>query len=117
KKINTHNFPDNSVALYKFVSFGRLSMEKNIECLLKAAQIISKLKDKNLHFYIIGSGEEEESLKKLTCKLKIEKVISFIPFLAPNQLVVFLKSCHFSVMSSKCYETRSEERRVGKECR
>lgn len=107
KKINTHNFPDNSDAVYKFVYFGRLSKEKNIECLLKAAQIISKLKDKNLHFYIIGSGEEEESLKNLACELKIEKVISFIPFLAPNELVEFLKSCHFSVMSSKCYETAS----------
>ena len=58
---------------------GRLSEQKGMEYFIEAADIINK-KNKNLKYYIIGSGEKEEYLKQIVEKKKLENYIKFMGF-------------------------------------
>lgn len=66
---------------------GRLSEQKGMEYFIEAADIINK-KNKNLKYYIIGSGEKEEDLKQMVQKKKLEDYIKFMGFRADVQNIM-----------------------------
>lgn len=66
---------------------GRLSEQKGMEYFIEAADIINK-KNKNLKYYIIGSGEKEEDLKQIVEKKKLEDYIKFMGFRADVQNIM-----------------------------
>ncbi len=80
-KINLiYNFPEeldndllNEVGDYGLY-FGRLSKEKGVDVLLEAL----KLSDKKMKLKIIGSGPEEENLKKMVIDLRLEGQVKFL---------------------------------------
>lgn len=53
------------------LSVGRLSSQKNHDCLIKA------VKDLNVYFLIIGSGEQQKKLKDLVTELNLKNKIIF----------------------------------------
>lgn len=59
------------------LSVGELIKRKNHESVIKA---IGRLKNKKLHYVIVGEGELREYLLKLTQRLRIEKQIHFLGF-------------------------------------
>lgn len=105
---NDNHISDNELSEFKIVYFGRLSVEKDVETIIKS---ISRLKNKNIEkkfkLYIIGSGDEFQILNNLSIELNLQDNITFIPFMKTNDLFEFLKTCHISIMSSKCFETAS----------
>ncbi|MEM3405626.1 MAG: glycosyltransferase family 4 protein [Candidatus Pacearchaeota archaeon] len=56
----------------EIVFIGRLKKYKSVDILLKA---LSLLKKENLTTYILGSGDDEKRLKKITRELKLKNVI------------------------------------------
>jgi len=54
---------------------GRLAPQKNLHMLLKAFILINKKNIKNIKLHIVGSGEDENSLKKIILKEKLTNVI------------------------------------------
>ena len=65
---------------FNIVSVGRMAWEKGYDVLLP---IIQKVKQTypNVHLWLIGTGVEEMSVKKLTADLNIEKNVTFTGFL------------------------------------
>lgn len=65
----------------KFVvgNVGRLSEQKGMEYFIKCIPMVIK-KYPDISFVIIGSGENENDLKKLVKKLKIEKFVYFLGY-------------------------------------
>ncbi|SHF79837.1 Glycosyltransferase involved in cell wall bisynthesis [Arenibacter palladensis] len=73
-KTEVHNFK--SKELINFITVGRLAKPKGHKRILNS---LAKLKFP-FHYTIIGSGPEEENIKKLITKLNLDKKITFIPF-------------------------------------
>ncbi|HPT08663.1 MAG TPA: glycosyltransferase [bacterium] len=67
--------------------FGRLSKEKGINTLLEALQ---SAKNK-INLKIVGSGPEEENLKKLVQELYLEKQVEFLGFKSDQALYDIVK--------------------------
>jgi len=57
---------------------GRLDKSKGFDLAIKAIKLLEGFLDKNFILKIAGSGEEENSLKKLTAQLKLENKIQFL---------------------------------------
>lgn len=91
---------------FRFVFFGRLSEEKNIECIIEAFSIAVK-ENPFFELVIIGSGPQENKLRKLTDKLALTEKVIFKGFLEKKALTRELLNCNVSILSSKCYETAS----------
>ncbi|WP_010522385.1 glycosyltransferase family 4 protein [Aquimarina agarivorans] len=105
-KVETEIIKRKTKKEFCFVYFGRLSEEKNIECIIKA---FNASLDKYPFFklMIIGKGVLESKLKKMVVNLGLEKKVFFKGFLERSELTEELNKCHVSVLSSKCYETAS----------
>lgn len=73
----------------KFVigNIGRLSKQKGMEYYLKAIPIVVR-KYPNTMFLVIGSGEDEEKLKKLVFELKIQKYVIFMGYRSDIQNIM-----------------------------
>ncbi|MBN2134659.1 MAG: glycosyltransferase family 4 protein [Acidobacteria bacterium] len=67
-----------------FLSVSRLMKHKRVDLFIKAA---AEIKNKKMKFVIVGSGPEEENLKKLTASLKITGKIEFAGHLSQDELV------------------------------
>lgn len=74
---------------------GRLSPEKGCELLIKAMKLLSV---DEFSLIIVGDGVERQSLEKLTQKLSLQKMISFVGF--QNNVSTFMASCSALVMPS-----------------
>lgn len=61
---------------FKFIHIGRMSYQKNHDIILQAAK---KMKDENRSFiiYLIGAGEEEQRIRRISEELNINDVVSF----------------------------------------
>lgn len=73
--LKTQLIPNNTV--HTLLTIGRLLPQKNYTLLLNS---LSKLKNRNWHLLIIGEGDEENSLKKLTHSLELDRNVSFLGF-------------------------------------
>lgn len=73
----------------KFIvgNVGRLSKQKGMEYYLKAVPMVIR-KHPNIIFLVIGSGEDEESLKKLVYKLNIQKYVRFMGYRSDIQNIM-----------------------------
>lgn len=64
---------------FVILSVGRHVRRKNFQLVINALYEIKKLTPTiNIHYYLIGEGPETESLKNLTKKLNLEKIITFL---------------------------------------
>lgn len=80
KNIERHElFPDNLIEKSDFliISVGQLSVRKNHEEFIRA---ISKLKNPNIKYIIIGEGELRGYLEKLITDLKLEKQVFLLGY-------------------------------------
>lgn len=62
---------------FMIISAGDLIARKNYATAIKA---ISLLKNKNIHYFICGKGNEEKKLKKLSKKYNVESQIHFLGY-------------------------------------
>ena len=60
----------------KIINVGRLTKQKNLPLLLDAFSIVQKI-FKNVELWFVGSGEEDENLKKYCASLNISESVIF----------------------------------------
>ena len=94
--INQFGLKDKKVLL----SASRLVAKKNHKNVLKALPSVLKTVN-NLMYLIIGKGEEEERLIKLTKGLGLEKHVRFIGYIEPKDMPMYYNLCDIFVMPSK----------------
>jgi len=80
------------------LSFGRLSEEKGIDILIRAAELCP-----NIPIIIAGSGPEEQALHELVDEKNIKNV-SFVGFQTGNSLEKLISHSSFTVITSQWYE-------------
>ena len=83
---------------WRFVYVGRLVRYKQIDKVLTA---LSRLKDTDYVFDIIGSGSEEEPLKALSTQLGINDKVIFHGRMPREQVLEYMKAAHCFVMISQ----------------
>ncbi len=69
---------------FKILTTARLHKYKGLNYLIEAMKIIRK-EMPDAHLYILGKGKEEQNLKSLTNKLKLNSVVTFLTKPIPNQ--------------------------------
>jgi len=83
----------------KIVFVGRLDTQKGVEYLIKAIpQVIQKF-DK-VHFFILGNGNLEAELKRLTKSLKIQSYTTFIDMIPLEKMPEFYSSADIFCLPS-----------------
>lgn len=80
------------------VTVASLIKRKNIDLILKS---LSKLKNRNFIFKVIGDGKEMNNLKKLTEKLNLENNVIFFEYLSRNDVIKELKQSDLFILISK----------------
>jgi glycosyltransferase involved in cell wall biosynthesis len=85
---------DNNYAVY----FGRLSYEKGVDILIRAAQLCP-----DIPVVIIGTGPDEEILRKMAEENHIPN-IAFMGFRQGNELRQIISNSSFAVLPSVVYE-------------
>lgn len=83
---------------WRFIYVGRLVAYKQIDKIIKA---LSKLKNKNFVFDIIGSGPEEEPLKKLAEELGLGEKVILHGRMDRAKVLEFMRGAHSFVMISE----------------
>lgn len=87
----------------RVVYFGRLSAEKNLECLLRAFQRVLAERSSAI-LYLVGEGDEKEALVRLCCELGMAHAVVFQAFLPSEKLKDFLSNANLAILPSKCFE-------------
>lgn len=93
------SFPEQTSNLKKqnLISVGRLHEGKRIDELVR---IFSKLDNKNTKLYIIGTGQEEDNIKKIIKELNLEDRVIMTGYLNKEQQKEYwLNSCIFTMTS------------------
>lgn len=84
-----------------FLYAGRLVKRKNISLALEAFYLISKKGFSDFEFLVIGNGAEEEILKSLVKKYKIDGNIRFLDSLPSNELNNYYINSDAFILPSK----------------
>ncbi len=85
---------------YKLVLYaGRLTLQKGVDYFLKSAQTVLEYQPKTV-FMIVGSGDMENQLVKMTVELGISDRVLFAGFLRGEQLKSAFKAADVFVMPS-----------------
>ena len=93
---NILNLPKNK----KIILFvGHLVTRKGVEYLIKAMGILIE-KDKNILCCVIGKGELDENLRKLSSELNIEPYILFLGQKTNEEVVPYMNACDILVLPS-----------------
>lgn len=93
---NVVNFP--SLEQKKILAMGRLTYQKGFDLLIQAwAEVCKQSKDWTL--IIVGSGEDENELKKLSEDLDVNKRIKFVP--ATKNVEQYFKTSSIFCLSSR----------------
>lgn len=82
---------------------GRLTKRKGVDILLKAILIIKKMVP-NLSLFIIGTGPQENELKRLVKELNIEENVKFLGFVSEDEKYSYYKSVDTCVVPSIDYD-------------
>ncbi|PFR30839.1 glycosyl transferase family 1 [Bacillus cereus] len=85
------NENNNQSATLRVVSMGNLLPFKGYHLGLKA---MSKVKDENIEYWIIGDGPERDKLEELAKELKIDDKVKFLGRLPRKEALCRLKQCH-----------------------
>ncbi len=88
----TYNLSDSDFVI---VSVCRLVKRKGVEFLIQA---ISKIKDQNIHLFVIGNGKEKDGLVKLVSDLGLEKTVHILGKV--KDIVPFYKIANVSTLVS-----------------
>ncbi|MFN9692002.1 MAG: glycosyltransferase [Vampirovibrionales bacterium] len=83
-----------------FLFVGRLSKEKGVHTLLRAIHLV----DPEMPLKIIGTGPEEDALKKLTLELDLPNV-EFLGFKAKADIIPYYQNAIATVVPSEWFET------------
>jgi O55-antigen biosynthesis alpha-1,3-galactosyltransferase len=96
ENLNINLYEKYKIKENKFIlcSVARLTKVKRFELILSA------IKDLDLHLILVGSGEEENNLKKEAEKLNIKNKVTFTGSLSNNEVKKILFSSSLFVMSS-----------------
>lgn len=82
------------------ITISRLTPKKRVQDLIKATYLIKK-QVPNIKLIIIGKGDEEIKLKKLTKRLNLENNIQFINFIKEYEKIIkLLKKSHIFCLPS-----------------
>jgi len=84
-----------------YVFVGRLERIKGVETLVRAAVRAGRPGD--LELWIVGTGREEERLRRLACRLGAEH-IHFVGFKSGQELADVVRDAAFAVAPSEWYE-------------
>jgi len=82
------------------LTVARLVGKKNHENVLRALPLALK-QVPELIYLVAGKGEEEQKLKKMVKDLGLEKYVSFLGHIEPEDLPVYYNACDVFVMPSK----------------
>jgi 1,2-diacylglycerol 3-alpha-glucosyltransferase len=77
---------------------GRLGKEKSVDVVIN--NIAEELKDENVYFVIVGSGPEEEALKKLSEELSLSDKIRFTGAVEHAEVSRYYSMCDFFITAS-----------------
>lgn len=91
---------------HRILYVGRLSKEKGVEILLKAANKIKK-EFSNIKVDIVGDGPEAEHLKSLSKLLDLQNTVSFVGKVEEDKVMDYYKNCSFLAVPSICPESFS----------
>ena len=90
-------FPDEKINRYKLVFMGHLIPNKGVDLILKALPEVVKNYPK-VSLKIIGTGPEENNLKKLAKELKVDKRITFTGYIKDYKVVEkMIASCGIAI--------------------
>jgi len=94
---NIKRFPDGEMSRFKLVFMGHLVKNKGVDLIINILPIL--LKDyPEITFTIIGTGEEEDNLKELTCRLEIQSKVVFKGYVKCHREVEeIIASCGIAV--------------------
>lgn len=81
------------------VFMGRLSKEKNVSFILEVMRMMVDRKI-NLYLYIIGDGQEIDSLKKYCSFLKINEKVKFTGWLSKGEMAIILRKSKIKLLPS-----------------
>jgi len=78
---------------------GHLEKRKGPEYLIKAMKKVVQ-KEKEVICYIIGKGELDKELKKMTSELNLEKHIKFLGLKTNDEVALYMSACNIFVLPS-----------------
>lgn len=87
------NFDKSKINL---ISVGRLAKQKGYDLLLST---LKKVGNSNIHLYVLGTGEEEEKLRKYAKDLGLGNQVIFLGF--KENPYVYIKNANFFISSSR----------------
>lgn len=82
---------------------GRLEKAKGVRYLIEAVPLIIK-KIPNIQLYIVGDGQEKDSLFKLVNSIRLSKNIHFIEWQKNDDLKLYYKKANIIIIPSICPE-------------
>jgi glycosyltransferase involved in cell wall biosynthesis len=82
---------------------GRLTKRKGVDVLLKGIPAIKKVFP-NLLLYIIGTGQQQDELKRLVKELNIEDNVKFLGFVSEEEKYSYYKSVDVCIVPSIDYD-------------
>ena len=77
---------------------------KHPEYMLKLAKGLKEKPEGEFHIHMVGGGELEEEMKKLAKEYKVEDVITFYGFRAPEEVREIMEKCHIQIFTSNYLE-------------
>lgn len=92
----------------RLVSIGRLSPEKGIRFAVKAMSILKDKGYQNIHYTIVGSGLDLESLKQEASTLGIADMVTFLGELPSQEIPAVLRASDALILPSLETETWAE---------
>lgn len=101
KKIEDYSKVETKYSLdpgFRIVSIARLVKRKGFDNMIKA---IALLNDKDMHYYIGGSGNYELDLRKLAIELKLQNNVHFLGFVSDDEIAEFYSACDVYAMPSR----------------
>lgn len=87
-----------------FLYFGRLSMEKGVDVLIKAFSDVSSKLPGKWRLKIAGVGSEEDRLRGLAEKSPASQAIDFLGFMSGDELRSLVRGARWSVVPSMWHE-------------
>lgn len=94
--INTNKF--DKLDKWKFIFVGRLIEYKKVDSVIKA---LSKINNIDWELNILGEGDQENYLKRLTKDLQCEKKVNFLGKVSRNEVMKKMSESHCFIMVSE----------------
>jgi len=99
--IDIHHIPTLEVNPFQFIYVGRLVFYKNLEIVIKAINIVSKVEPK-VKLIIVGGGPYKKILEELTKKMRLQSNIEFRGYVSTQEKERLIASSCALVFPSLC---------------